>query len=120
MSDEVVEDLSIDDLALKEDEETGKKAYVGGFILIGFPQTELHATKLKEHGIEFDRILYLTDTSEEDPGKEVKERMAKTDLHYDWDTENESAQKVLKEVRDYFHADEAFTSSLGEDTTKEI
>lgn len=105
---------------LKEDELTGKKPYVGGFILLGFPQTEIHATKLKEHGIQFDRILYLADQSEEDAGKTVKDRMAKTDMHYDWDAENESAQKVLKDVRDFFHADETFTSSLGDDTTKEI
>jgi hypothetical protein len=66
-----VDDLSIDDLVLKVDEETGKAPFVGGFILLGFPQTELHAAKLKEHGIEFDRILNLTDPSEEDAGKNV-------------------------------------------------
>lgn len=89
--------------------------------MLGFPQTELHAQKLKDHGIEFDRILYLTDQSEEDAGKEVKERMAaKKDIHYDWDTENERAQNVLKAVREFFHADENFTAALGDDTTKEI
>lgn len=43
--------------------------------MIGFPETEEQMTKLKEHGIEFDRIIYLNDTAEEDPGAEVKSRM---------------------------------------------
>jgi hypothetical protein len=30
-------------------------------MLIGFPETEEHCNKLKEHGIEFDRILFLND-----------------------------------------------------------
>ena len=38
-----VEDLSIDDLVLKADPETGKTPFVGGFILLGFPQSEIHA-----------------------------------------------------------------------------
>ena len=62
------DDLSIDDLVLAVDENTGKAPFVGGFILLGFPQSELHATKLKEHGIEFDRILHLNDPSEENAG----------------------------------------------------
>jgi hypothetical protein len=88
-----IEDLSIDDLVLKEDPHTGKPPFVGGFILLGFPQTEMHATKLKEHGIEFDRILFLNDSSnEEEPGKDVKARqLLLGDLHYDWDVEAEKA-----------------------------
>jgi hypothetical protein len=39
--------------------EDGKLPNVGGFILIGFPETEEHINKLKEHQIEFDRIIYL-------------------------------------------------------------
>lgn len=58
---------------LKEDEETGKVPFVGGFILIGFPETEEHINKLKGHGIEFDKIIYLQDTNED--GAEIKERM---------------------------------------------
>ena len=59
---EPTEDLSIEQLELKVDEENdNKRPFVGGFILLGFPQTEIHCQKLKDHGIEFDRILYLTD-----------------------------------------------------------
>ena len=36
----IIEDLSIDDLVLKEDEETGKRPFVGGYILMNFPDTE--------------------------------------------------------------------------------
>ena len=57
--------MSIDDLVLRVEE--GKAApFVGGFILLGFPQTEVHMTKLKEHGVEFDRILSLADQKEEE------------------------------------------------------
>jgi hypothetical protein len=67
--------LSIDELVLKGEEETGKLPLVGGFILIGYPETEEHINKLKAHGIEFDRIIYLNDTSEEEPGAIIKQRM---------------------------------------------
>ena len=85
----IIEDLNADQLALKIDEETQKPPFVGGFILIGFPETEEQFTKLKEHGIEFDRVIYLQDTNEDDPGKEVKERMALADNYdYEWEVEN--------------------------------
>jgi len=71
----IIEDLSIDQLVLKLDEATGRTAFVGGFILIGYPETEEHINKLKEHTIEFDRIIYLSDTNEEEPGAEIKKRM---------------------------------------------
>lgn len=80
----VIDDLHIEELVVKEDEETGKLPKVGGFILIGFPETEEHINKLKEHQIEFDRIIYLNDTNEEEPGAEMKQRMKDNEL-YDWD-----------------------------------
>lgn len=49
---------------LKVDEETGKAPFVGGFILIGYPETEEQINRLKAHGIEFDKIIYLTDTNQ--------------------------------------------------------
>lgn len=104
------DDLSIDDLVLAVDEKTKKAPFVGGFILLGFPNSELHVNKLKEHGIEFDRILFLNDQSEENPGQAVKKRMKTTDIHYDWDIENEKAAKVLAVVKEH----------CGEDITKEI
>jgi len=36
----IIEDLPVDELALKIDEETDKAPFVGGFIMIGFPETE--------------------------------------------------------------------------------
>jgi len=77
---------------------------------LGFPQSELHATKLKERGIEFDRILYLNDPSEENAGQEVKKRMQGVDIHYDWDAENEKSGKILAMAKEF----------LGEEITKEI
>ena len=75
---------------MKIDEATGKAPFVGGFILINFPETEEHINKLKEHGLEFDKIIYLNDTNEDEPGTEIKTRMADIEM-YDWDWENDNA-----------------------------
>lgn len=45
---------------------------------------------MKEAGIEFDKIIYLQDTNEEEPGADVKKRMKDVEL-YDYDFENEFA-----------------------------
>lgn len=65
-------------------------------------------TKLKEHGIEFDRILSLADQREEDIGKEVIERMTANDLHYDWEAEVAKVTKILDMMKEV----------LGEDAEK--
>lgn len=57
-----IEDLDIDMfIPESEDVDPYKPPKIGDFILIGFPQTELHCAKLKEYGIEFDRVIYITD-----------------------------------------------------------
>jgi adenylate kinase family enzyme/YHS domain-containing protein len=86
----IIEDLSIDQIVLKTDEVTGKGPLVGGFILLGFPETQDHIEKLKMHGIEFDKIIYLNDTNEENPGEEIRRRNEGVEL-YDFDQENEIA-----------------------------
>lgn len=109
-----VDDLSIDELVLGVDEESGKAPSVGGFILLGFPQTELHATKLKEHGIAFDRVLYLTDPGDEEAGtpagKDVGARMVDVDRHYDWEAEAGRAAAILAMAKEF----------IGEDIVSEI
>jgi hypothetical protein len=70
-----------------------------GFILLGFPSSEVHALKLKEHFIEFDKVLQLTDTSEENAGAEVKARMTEKDLHYSWEAEQEKVGKTIEGVK---------------------
>lgn len=68
---------------------------------MGYPQTEIHIQKLHEYGFGFDRVLFLNDTSEEDPGKEIRERMNLTDDHqYDWDEESANAKKILDIVKE--------------------
>jgi len=96
---EKIDDLSIDNLILKVGED-GKIPLVGGFILLGFPQSEVHAQKLKEAGIDFDRILSLADTNEEDAGKEVTARMIVNDRHYNFEAENEKAQKAINAAKE--------------------
>jgi len=76
-------------LVLKEDEETGKVPFVGGFILVNFPETEEQINKLKDHGLDFDRIIYLTDMNEEEPGIDIKKKIETIDELYDWEAENE-------------------------------
>lgn len=115
----VTEDLSIDKLVLKPDAD-GKTPFVGGFILLGFPQTETHATKLKEHGVGFDRILYLTDPSEEDAGKELKARMAAQSIHYDYEAELEKATKIIGVAREFLKQTSGEEGDEGVDITREI
>lgn len=105
----IIEDLSIDQLVLKADPVTGKAPFVGGFILLGFPETLDHIEKLKAHSIEFDKIIFLNDTNEEEPGSEIKKRMKEVEL-FDFDYENEAAQKVLALAKEH----------LGEENVKEI
>ena len=81
--------------------------------MIGFPRTELKINKMKEYGINFDRVIYLNDTSEE-PGVEIKKRVAanskNNDIAFDWEKENESIGKVIASVKE----------GCGEDVVKEI
>ena len=105
----IIEDLSIDQIVLKTDEATGKGPVVGGFILLGFPETQDHIEKLKAHGIEFDKIIYLNDTNEENPGEDIKKRNDGSEL-YDFDFENEIAQKTLGLAKEH----------LGEENVREI
>lgn len=58
----------------------------------------------------FDKIIYLNDTTEEDPGREIKKRMAGSEFVFDWDEENAKAQKVLANCKEF----------IGEDTIVEV
>jgi hypothetical protein len=76
-------------------DEDGKLPKIGKFIMLGFPQTELHIEKMKEYGIGFDRIIFLNDTSEEEPGKVLAERLKKSSkggvLDFEWEKVNDKA-----------------------------
>lgn len=92
---EPLEDIKLSELDLKiEDEETLKKPFVGGFILIGFPQTAEHAEKLKAAEIGFDKVVFLTDTDEENPGSDLKKRM-KGDQFFDLQAELDNGERLL-------------------------
>lgn len=64
---------------------------------------------MKGHGIEFDKIIYLNDTNEEEAGAEIKRRMKDVEL-FDFEQELEAAQKVLGLAKE----------QLGEENVKEI
>jgi len=71
----------------------GNNPKFGQFVMYGFPQTEIHINKLKEFGFAFDRVCYFNDTTEEEPGREIKQRMAalNSDMAFDWEDENARA-----------------------------
>jgi len=92
---EPLEDLKIADIDIMvENEETLQKPFVGGFMLIGFPQTLEQIEKLKTTGVGFDKILHFVDTDEENPGATLKERM-KHDEFYNLQRELENNEKLL-------------------------
>lgn len=63
-----IDDLSLDQLVPATDE-NGNIPKIGKLIMLGFPHSEIQVTHLKEYGLNFDRVLYMTDPSEEEPGK---------------------------------------------------
>ena len=77
-----------------ENEETLQKPFVGGFILIGFPQTLEQIERFKATGLGFDKILHFVDTDEENPGAILKSRM-KDDEFYNLQKELENSEKLL-------------------------
>jgi len=47
---------------------------------------------MKEYGWVFDRVIFLNDTTEEEPGREIKKRKANNgDFVFDWEEENAKA-----------------------------
>lgn len=77
---------------------------IGSFILLGFPHTELQVTKMKEYGLGLDRVVFLNDMSEEDPGRDLKLRFhAKhgKDVTFDWERESEAVQKVVAVLKEF-------------------
>jgi len=44
---------------------------VDNFILVNFPYTEDNIKRLKDHNINFDRIIFLNENNEDEPGKEI-------------------------------------------------
>ena len=76
--------------------------------MYGFPQTELHITKMKDFGIVFDKIIHLNivNESEEDPSKFIKDRMAgQGDFVFDWEEEKAKAEKVLGNIKEFIGED---------------
>lgn len=85
--------------------------------MLGFPQTELHCQKLKEYGIEFDRVVFLTDQTEEDPGKLLSDREPEVDEQpdclYDWEFESGKCAKIMEQVKEMLGED-------NQDSIKEV
>jgi adenylate/nucleoside-diphosphate kinase len=77
------------------------KPFVGGFIMLGFPQTQEQIEKLKEIGIGFDKILCLQDMDEENPGALLKERK-KDDEFYDLAYEMENSERLANVYKEQY------------------
>jgi hypothetical protein len=96
-----IDDLPIDQIIVQKDEE-GNFPKIGQIVMFGFPQTELHIAKMKEYGLVFDRVIFLSDNTEEEPGREIKKRMANVgDFAFDFEEENAKAQKVLANIKEF-------------------
>jgi adenylate/nucleoside-diphosphate kinase len=79
---------------------------IGQIVMFGFPQTELHIAKMKEYGLIFDRTIFLNDNTEEEPGRDIKKRMANQgDFVFDWEEESAKAQKILANIREFVGED---------------
>lgn len=104
----IIEDVPIDWLVLQEHED-GSLPEVQRFILVGFPQTETHCSKLKEFNINFDRVLFLSEEdNEEEAGKEISLRMTEKDeVAYEWATELEVANAQLNVIKEWLTEDNA-------------
>ena len=102
--------MPIDDIDLKFDDELGRKPFVGGYILLGYPNNEEQLARLKEQGIEFDKVLFLMDTVNEDnPAAEIIKRN-QANVLFDPEAEME-----------HFGKQQAFLKeALGEDVCKEV
>lgn len=87
------EDLALADLVAKADEK-GNVPFFGGYILIGLPSNEEHIARLKELGIVPDKVIFLTDTNEENPGEEVRKRVALEDPFYSIEADSEYMKKA--------------------------
>jgi hypothetical protein len=100
-----IDDLSIESLVVECDEQ-GNLPKIGQIVMYGFPQTELHITKMKEFGLVFDKIIYMTDQNEEEPGKEIIKRMQNVgDFVYDFEEEKGKAQKVIDTIKEHIGED---------------
>lgn len=98
----IIEDFPIDYLIQAKDED-GKLQRIENFVLIGFPQTETHCKALRQYGIEVDRIIFLADKSEENPGQELSDRMNTLDKtsSYDYEAELAIANGILEVVKEH-------------------
>ena len=97
----VIEDVPIDWL-IRAPYDDGTMPPVDQFIMIGFPLTETHCKALKDYGIEFDRVLFLADKSEENAGQELTDRMSLLDkASYDYEAELAAATEILNIVKEH-------------------
>lgn len=63
-------------------------------------------TKLKEYGLGFDRIVFLNDTSEEEPGKDLESRFHKKfgyDSAWNWEAESAKVQTTVGVLKEFIN-----------------
>ena len=86
------EDFSISEMTIKRNEKN-LPPEIGGYLFAGFPKVEEDVAKLKDHLVTFDKVIILNDPDEENPGKEVKERMQPF-MEFDYNASNETLTKL--------------------------
>lgn len=97
----IYEDLAITDLVAKEDEK-GQLPFFGGYILLGLPNTEEEIQRLKEMGIQLDKIIFLSDMNEENPNEEIRKRVEPIDPYYSLEADAEYIKKTKALCNDTF------------------
>lgn len=102
------EDLKLKDIGAQPGKDE-KIPEPKGFILVGYPYNEEQIAALKDHNINLDKVIFLKDASEEEPGKVFKDRPNFEEL-YTLENELALADGALK----------ALQEAYGEDIVKEV
>ena len=102
--DYIIEDLKSDQFFLAFDND-GNQPRVSGIILINHPFNEDECTKLKEFNIVMDRIIHITDQSEEG----LKALIARSNPKFDDMNEEKQAAEMEKYKTDIAKYDEVIT-----------
>ena len=71
---EPLEDLKITDIDLVFNEQTQSKPFVGGFILLNFPESQEQIDKFRGEGLDIDSVIFLSDPDDENTAETLLNR----------------------------------------------
>jgi adenylate kinase family enzyme len=109
------QEAPLDDLSLKEIQLCPGQE-ITGYIWVGYPMNEAQVLELKESGVVFDKVLYLSDgvsLSEElpgEPGSIVSQRVKSNEISCVLEQELEWAENMIRVIKE----------QMGEELVKEV